>query len=55
MSAQRRGSACSMPPITLGYSPNQSGRSLRQGATGMIGFMVATDSDRAAKGEAFFM
>ena len=39
----------------LGYSPNQSGRSLRQGATGMIGFMIATDSDRTAKGEAFFM
>ena len=40
---------------TLGYSPNQSGRSLRQGATGMIGFMVATNRERAAKGEAFFM
>lgn len=39
----------------LGYSPNQSGRSLRQGATGMIGFMIATDSDRTAKGQAFFM
>jgi DNA-binding LacI/PurR family transcriptional regulator len=40
---------------TLGYSPNQSGRSLRQGATGMIGFMIATNRERAAKGEAFFM
>ena len=39
----------------LGYSPNQSGRSLRQGATGMIGFMIATTHERAAKGEAFFM
>jgi DNA-binding LacI/PurR family transcriptional regulator len=39
----------------LGYSPNQSGRSLRQGATGMIGFMVVTTHERAAKGEAFFM
>jgi DNA-binding LacI/PurR family transcriptional regulator len=39
----------------LGYSPNQSGRSLRQGATGMIGFMVVTNRERAAKGEAFFM
>ena len=39
----------------LGYSANQSGRSLRQGATGMIGFMMATNRERAAKGEAFFM
>jgi DNA-binding LacI/PurR family transcriptional regulator len=39
----------------LGYSPNQSGRSLRQGATGMIGFMVVTSQERAEKGEAFFM
>jgi len=39
----------------LGYSPNQSGRSLRQGATGIIGFMIATNRERAAKGEAFFM
>jgi DNA-binding LacI/PurR family transcriptional regulator len=39
----------------LGYSPNQSGRSLRQGATGIIGFMVATNRERAEKGEAFFM
>lgn len=40
---------------TLGYSPNQSGRSLRQGATGIIGFMVVTNRERAEKGEAFFM
>ena len=39
----------------LGYSPNQSGRSLRQGATGVIGFIVATNRERAAKGEALFM
>jgi DNA-binding LacI/PurR family transcriptional regulator len=39
----------------LGYSPNQSGRSLRQGATGIIGFMITTNRERAAKGEAFFM
>ena len=39
----------------LGYSPNQSGRSLRQGATGIIGFMIATNHERAIKGEAFFM
>ena len=40
---------------SLGYSPNQSGRSLRQGATGIIGFMVVTNRERAEKGEAFFM
>jgi len=38
-----------------GYSPNQSGRSLRRGATGMIGFMVIPNRDRTTKGEAFFM
>ena len=37
------------------YSPNQSGRSLRRGATGMIGFMVIPNRDRTAKGESFFM
>ena len=39
----------------LGYSPNQSGRSLRRGATGMIGFMIIPDRARANAGEAFFM
>ena len=39
----------------LGYSPNQSGRSLRRGATGMVGFMVIANRARALKGEAFFM
>jgi DNA-binding LacI/PurR family transcriptional regulator len=39
----------------LGYSPNQSGRSLRQGTTGLIGFMIITNRDRAYRGEAFFM
>jgi DNA-binding LacI/PurR family transcriptional regulator len=39
----------------LGYSPNQSGRSLRQGATGIIGFMIATNRERAAQGEVLFM
>ena len=39
----------------LGYSPNQSGRSLRQGATSMIGFMVTTKRERAAKDWNFFM
>lgn len=39
----------------LGYSPNQSGRSLRQGTTGLVGFMVITNRERETKGEAFFM
>jgi len=39
----------------LGYSANQSGRSLRRGATGMIGFMVIANRSRALKGEPFFM
>ena len=39
----------------LGYTPNQSGRSLRQGATGIVGFMIATNPERTTKGEAFFM
>ena len=39
----------------LGYSPNQSGRSLRQGTTGLVGFMVITNREQETKGEAFFM
>ncbi len=39
----------------FGYSPNQSGRSLRQGATGLVGFMVIINRERDSKGEAFFM
>jgi DNA-binding LacI/PurR family transcriptional regulator len=39
----------------LGYSPNQSGRSLRQGSTGLVGFMVITNREQETKGEAFFM
>ena len=39
----------------LGYSPNQSGRSLRRGATGMVGFMIVANRARARTGEAFFM
>ncbi|MBP0650949.1 LacI family DNA-binding transcriptional regulator, partial [Mycobacterium tuberculosis] len=30
-----------------GYVPNQSGRSLRSGKTGMIGFMINANRDRA--------
>lgn len=39
----------------FGYSPNQSGRSLRQGATGLVGFMVITNREREMRGEPFFM
>jgi DNA-binding LacI/PurR family transcriptional regulator len=38
----------------LGYSPAQSGRSLRRGASGMIGMMIPT-SDRTALGDTIFM
>lgn len=41
--------------LQLGYAPNQSGRSLRQGTTGLIGFMIVTNRERAYRGEAFFM
>ena len=39
----------------FGYSPNQSGRSLRQGSTGLVGFMVIINRERDTRGEAFFM
>ena len=32
---------------SLGYSPNQSGRSLRSGSTGMVGFMIIANRERA--------
>jgi len=38
-----------------GYVPNQSGRSLRSGATGMVGFMINANRSRAVRGENFFM
>jgi DNA-binding LacI/PurR family transcriptional regulator len=38
-----------------GYSPNQSGRSLRQGSTGLVGFIINIDRERETRGEAFFM
>ncbi|THD46353.1 MAG: LacI family transcriptional regulator [Bradyrhizobium sp.] len=38
-----------------GYSPDQSGRSLRRGATGMVGFMVVANTNQSIKGEPFFM
>ncbi len=38
----------------LGYVPNQSGRSLRQGTTNAIGFMVETNSETGTHGDSFF-
>lgn len=38
-----------------GYSPNQSGRALRSGRTGSIGFMLTLDHDSAVHGDPFFM
>ena len=39
----------------FGYAPNQSGRSLRSGTTGMVGFMIIANRERAIRGESFFM
>lgn len=39
----------------LGYTPNQSGRSLRRGRTGAVGFMLTLDHDSATHGDQFFM
>ncbi|WP_274426458.1 LacI family DNA-binding transcriptional regulator [Chelativorans sp. YIM 93263] len=39
----------------LGYAPNQAGRSLRKGATGVIGFMMQTGSEITGEGDTFFM
>ncbi len=39
----------------LGYVANQAGRSLRKGATGIIGFMMQTGHDITGQGETFFM
>ena len=38
----------------LGYVPNQSGRSLRQGTTNAIGFIVETNSETSEHGDTFF-
>ncbi|MCI4591065.1 substrate-binding domain-containing protein [Sphingobium sp. BYY-5] len=40
---------------TLGYTPNQSGRTLRSGRTGTIGFMLTLEHDSAIHGDPFFM
>jgi DNA-binding LacI/PurR family transcriptional regulator len=39
----------------LGYVANQSGRSLRQGVTNTIGFMIDINSETSAHGDTFFM
>ncbi|HWJ75076.1 substrate-binding domain-containing protein [Mesorhizobium sp. BR1-1-16] len=38
----------------IGYVPNQSGRSLRQGTTNAIGFVVETNSETSLHGDTFF-
>ena len=40
---------------TFGYAPNQSGRSLRQGATKMIGFTSELSPDEIESSDNFFM
>lgn len=40
---------------THGYIPNQSGRTLRSGRTGTIGFMLTLEHDSAIHGDPFFM
>ena len=39
----------------MGYVPNQSGRALRKGATGIIGFMIETGANTATDGDSFFL
>jgi DNA-binding LacI/PurR family transcriptional regulator len=39
----------------LGYVPNQSGRSLRRGMTGAIGFMMQTGPEMIGQGDTFFI
>lgn len=39
----------------LGYVPNQSGRSLRQGSTNAVGFMIESGNDAAANLDNFFL
>ena len=39
----------------LGYVANQSGRALRKGQTGVIGFMMQTGSQITGQGDTFFM
>jgi len=39
----------------LGYVPNQAGRSLRQGSTGLVGFVLETSSEGMMQGDLFFI
>jgi DNA-binding LacI/PurR family transcriptional regulator len=39
----------------LGYLPNQSGRSLRRGTTGSVGFMIQSGPGSVGHGDSFFM
>lgn len=39
----------------LRYTPNQSGRTLRSGRTGTVGFMLTLEHDSALHGDPFFM
>jgi len=39
----------------LGYVPNQAGRSLRKGSTGVVGFMMQTGAQITGEGDVFFM
>lgn len=39
----------------MGYVPNQAGRALRSGATGVVGFMMQTGSQITGEGDVFFM
>lgn len=39
----------------MGYVPNQAGRALRKGSTGVIGFMMQTGSQITGEGDIFFM
>jgi DNA-binding LacI/PurR family transcriptional regulator len=41
--------------MSLGYVANQSGRSLRQGATQTIGFMIESNQDSGTDSDNFFM
>lgn len=40
---------------SLGYVANQSGRALRKGSTGIIGFMMQTGREITGQGDTFFM
>src|SRR5690606_13259066 len=39
----------------IGYAPNQAGRALRKGSTGVVGFMMQTGSEITGEGDVFFM